>query len=191
MFPVCTCREDVHRVSRVLNSLLKRSLRESPETVKSNRLLLPHVRALTASDQAVQGLKKRDPIVLANLLCLAADFYVHEQRGRKTAKHFLDMADRHSPSATSAAMLQLSVRLHGLQCVFKENLEDKVSEKESHLLHALRLCPDQSPQRAELLHLKGILKYRQPQSRGSSALHGPALEMKKQHPAEYNQAFLA
>ncbi|CAE7520705.1 unnamed protein product [Symbiodinium sp. CCMP2592] len=161
--------EAVHRVSRVLNSLLKRSLHESPETVKSNRLLLPHVRALTASDQDVQGLKDRDPIVLGNLLCLAADFYVHEQRDRKTAKHLLDMADRHSPSGTS----------------------DKVSEAERHLLQALRLCPDQSPLRAELLHLQGNLKYRQHKFREAQRYMEDALEIKKQHPDEYNQASLA
>ncbi|OLP97524.1 hypothetical protein AK812_SmicGene20130 [Symbiodinium microadriaticum] len=183
--------EAVHGVSKVLNSLLKRSLHESPETVKENRLLLPHVRALTASDKDVQELKDRDPIVLGNLLCLAADFYVHEQRDRKTAKHFLDMADRHSPSATSDAMLQLSVRLLGLQCMFKENLEGNVAEAESHLLQALRLCPDQSPLRAELLHLKGNLKYRQQKFEEAQRYMEEALEMKKQHPAEYNQASLA
>ncbi|CAE7189573.1 unnamed protein product, partial [Symbiodinium sp. CCMP2456] len=183
--------EAVHRVSKVLNSLLKRSLHESPETVKGNRLLLPHVRALTASDKDVRELQDRDPIVLGNLLCLAADFYVHEQRDRKTAKHFLDMADRHRPSATSDAMLQLSVRLHGLQCVFKENLEDNVAEAESHLLLALRLCPYQSPLRAELLHLKGNLKYRQDKFREAQRYMEEALEMKKQHPSDYNQASLA
>ena len=183
------------RVAAALSKLLKTSLHESLETVRRNRLLLPHVRALTSREE-VRNLASSEPVMLGTLLRCAADFYVHEQRDRANAKHFLDLADTvlelpQDRAEMSDAVLELVVRLKGLRCVFHENLQNDLLQAERYLALAQEMCPREWLLQADLLHLAGNLEMRRGRLQEARNCMTAGLSMKQKHDKHFNQASLA
>ena len=183
------------RVAAALSKLLKTSLHESLETVRRNRLLLPHVRALTSREE-VRNLASSEPVMLGTLLRCAADFYVHEQRDQANAKHFLDLADTvlelpQDRAEMSDAVLELVVRLKGLRCVFHENLQNDLLQAERYLALAQEMCPREWLLQADLLHLAGNLEMRRGRLQEARNCMTAGLNMKQKHDKHFNQASLA
>jgi hypothetical protein len=183
------------RLAKRLYQLLRRSLHERPEVVQSNRQLLPHVRALFAVSETADC-AKASPVVFGHLLCLAADFYVHEQRDRQSTLGMPDMAaqlplPRTSEDVASPEAVLLAARLESLRCVYWEVLAGDIERANQHLRNARSLCVADPVMHAELLHIAGNLACKQGLFDEGRRLMEEGLEAKSRQPDCFSNAAVA